>query len=313
MQTIPPARQPGKREFASSPLLEAALQYAGRGWRVFPLHTPTSNGCSCRYSKCGSVGKHPRTAHGLNDASTDVETIRGWWEKWPDANIAIATGPESGVFALDVDGEDGQASLKLLEAKDQLPKTLRVLTGRQGQSGERTGFHLYFNCPAGTNLNNRAGLLGKGLDIRAAGAYIVAPPSLHSSGLHYEWDGEEYKISEPPPWLIARGSRANDNAVSTLETRFLYKGERGDRLYRIAAKWRYSYDKFLALIRHLECQRPGSLILLPVVRIGKLIGCDSTLVGRHRKRAIAEGIIQEVEKYIPHEKATRFKVIAANP
>jgi hypothetical protein len=310
----------------------------------------------------------------LNDASTDVETIRGWWEKWPDANIAIATGPESGVFALDVDGEDGQASLKLLEAKDQLPKTLRVLTGRQGQSGERTGFHLYFNCPAGTNLNNRAGLLGKGLDIRAAGAYIVAPPSLHSSGLHYEWDGEEYKISEPPPWLIARGSRANDNAVSTLETRFLYKGERGDRLYRIAAKWRrdgatrdeietrlralnsrickppleerrikttaisaaklpvggpdpldsawanakaenhwYSYDKFLALIRHLECQRPGSLILLPVVRIGKLIGCDSTLVGRHRKRAIAEGIIQEVEKYIPHEKATRFKVIAANP
>jgi hypothetical protein len=75
----------------------------------------------------------------------------------------------------------------------------------------------------------------------------------------------------------------------------------------------YTYDRLLAVIRYLESQRPGCSILLPVERIGKLMGCDRTLIGRHRKRAIAEGFIQEVEKYIPHQKATRFKVLRLPP
>jgi serine/threonine protein kinase HipA of HipAB toxin-antitoxin module len=65
----------------------------------------------------------------------------------------------------------------------------------------------------------------------------------------------------------------------------------------------------LAVIRHLESQRPGCPILLPVERIGELMGCDRTLIGRLRKRAIAEGYIQEIERYIAHQKATRFKVL----
>jgi hypothetical protein len=81
---------------------------------------------------------------------------------------------------------------------------------------------------------------------------------------------------------------------------------------KVEGHW-YAYDKLLAVIRHLESQRPGCPILLPVERIGKLIGCDPRLVGRHRKRAIAQGVIQEVEKYIPHQKATRFKVLPPHP
>lgn len=60
---------------------------------MLPLHTPAGDGsCSCRKPDCGSPGKHPRTAGGLKDASTDPEAIRRWWRMWPDANIGIVTG-----------------------------------------------------------------------------------------------------------------------------------------------------------------------------------------------------------------------------
>lgn len=255
-----------------------------------------------------------------------------------------------------------------------MPATLRSNTGRTGAHGERAGFHLYFTSPAGVNLRSSAGRLGKGLDIKAAGGYVVAPPSLHASGLRYEWVDEANTIAGAPAWLIATAAEADSGSTPILGTRFLYEGERDVRLFRLAAKWRregatkddlasrlgafnrrlckdplkdsqvlkiatsaariavgsldpldaawekakveghwYAYDNLLALIRHLESQRPGCSILLPVVRIGKLIGCDRTLVGRHRKRAIAEGYIQEVEKYIAHEKATRFRVLSLPP
>ncbi len=64
---------------------------------------------------------------------------------------------------------------------------------------------MYFTCPA--DLRNRAGRLGKGLDIRAAGGYVVAPPSLHASGLRYEWDFNQSAIAELPAWLIAKASK----------------------------------------------------------------------------------------------------------
>jgi hypothetical protein len=371
MPTIPPALHPGKSDPALNPLLYAALDYAGRGWRVFPIHSPTVDKCSCGKPDCKKVGKHPRTAHGLTDASTDATIIRDWWERWPAANVGIATGPESGVFVLDVDGEDGQASLKGLEALGHLPQTLRAHTGRTGQDGQRTGFHLYFNYPAGANLRNSAGALGQGLDIRAAGGYVVAPPSLHASGLRYEWAQDDAVIAEAPALLIAKASKLAD-APTTQQTGFLYEGQRNDVLFRLACSWRRhgatqdqlerqllaenvrrcrppverdeilklaanvasryspggpdpleeawakaeadgpyycSWDKFLALLRNLHNSRPGLPILLPVVRIGKLIGCDRTLVGRHRRRAISLGLIREVKAYIPHETATLFMVL----
>ncbi len=194
MQTVASTRETDKREATGIPTLQEALRYAERGWLVLPLHNPTMDGCSCRKSDCQSAGKHPRTATGLKEASTDVATIRGWWAQWPEANVGIATGPESGLWVLDIDGEEGQASLRALEASHWLPVTLRALTGRTGATGERTGAHLYFTHPDGANLRNSAGLLGKGLDIRAAGGYVVAPPSLHASGLRYEWDGEAIQM-----------------------------------------------------------------------------------------------------------------------
>jgi Bifunctional DNA primase/polymerase, N-terminal/AAA domain/Primase C terminal 1 (PriCT-1) len=161
-------------------LSNAALEYAGRGWVVFPLHSPTARGCSCGRAECESPGKHPRTAHGLKDASRDSATIREWWRRWPDANIGIATGPESGILVLDVDGKQGEESLiQLKRSGCQLPDTFTVKTGGGGQ-------HAYYRWPGGVDVRNSQSKIALGLDIRGQGGYVVAPPSLHASGARYE-------------------------------------------------------------------------------------------------------------------------------
>jgi hypothetical protein len=87
-------------------LRDAALAYARRGWPVIPLHhlaAKAGAGCSCPWPDCGSAGKHPRTVHGLKDASTDPDQIRRWWTRWPKANIGVVTGKASGFIVLDID------------------------------------------------------------------------------------------------------------------------------------------------------------------------------------------------------------------
>jgi len=78
-------------------LLTAALRYAALGLSVVPVHSIKGDGwCSCRDGKsCTSPGKHPRTPHGIRDATCDPTEIERFWSKWPDANIGIATRPVS--------------------------------------------------------------------------------------------------------------------------------------------------------------------------------------------------------------------------
>src|SRR5262245_44815036 len=92
--------RPQDQDQQAARLLAAALAYASRGWRVIPLHHVVNGKCSCSKADCGSPGKHPRTQHGVKDGTTDASTIRGWWQTWPSANVAICTGPESGLWVL---------------------------------------------------------------------------------------------------------------------------------------------------------------------------------------------------------------------
>ena len=164
-------------------MVEYALQYAGRGWAVFPIHSiagssPSSGQrcCTCGRTGCSSPGKHPLTARGFKSAITDPAKIERFWGKWPWANIGIATGaPSGGLVVLDVDGAEGFAELKALIAqKSPLPMTLRARTGN--------GLHVYFHCPTPLPSSARGHL-----HVRGDGGYVVAPPSLHHSGRRYEW------------------------------------------------------------------------------------------------------------------------------
>src|SRR5262249_55167437 len=183
-------------------LLDAALTYARRGWPVFPCHTPRADGtCSCRRDCGRDIGKHPRTFHGLKDASTDPVTIRRWWKMWPGANVAIVTGAVSGLAVLDVDqAKGGYESLDALEeAHTPLPETVQSLTGGGGMHG-------VFAHP-GVHVSNSVATLGPGLAIRGDGGYIIAPPSVHASGTLYAWevqhDPDDTPLAPMPAWLLA--------------------------------------------------------------------------------------------------------------
>ncbi len=161
-------------------MLRAALAYARRGVPVFP---------------CEPGGKRPLTTSGFWDASTDPARIEGWWRERPDANVGVPTGRRSGLLVLDVDPrEGGDATLKALERTDgPAPRTSRARTGGGG-------LHLYFRYPAEPAVKNSAGFLGRGLDVRGEGGYVVAPPSRTTGA--YEW------MDRSPPaqaaWLLAR-------------------------------------------------------------------------------------------------------------
>jgi hypothetical protein len=174
-----------------------ALSYAARGWAVLPVHTPLAQGgCSCGQDCGSSAGKHPRTRHGLKEASRNPDRIWNWWRRWPEANVGIRTGRESGLVVLDVDvRHDGEASLETLEATyNRLPQTLTASSGGGGR-------HLYFRHPGG-HIPNNAQLGGlPGLDVRADGGYIVAPPSLHQSGQRYRWEEPTHPLEALPDWL----------------------------------------------------------------------------------------------------------------
>lgn len=180
-------------------IAQSALEYASRGWPVFPLHAPMGEGCSCGDPGCEHIGKHPRTKHGFLDGTTDETIIRQWWTQWPDANVGIATGGVSGLVGIDIDprhgGEESVAGLE--RQHGSLPGTVQSLTGGGGR-------HLFFAHPGG-HVKSRT--LVPGIDVKADGGYIVTPPSVHASGRQYEWEVSSHPDDTPvaplPDWLRA--------------------------------------------------------------------------------------------------------------
>jgi Bifunctional DNA primase/polymerase, N-terminal len=163
-------------------LHDAALEYQKRRLPIFPLQPR---------------GKEPACARGCLDATTDIDRVRGWWGQVKELNIGLATGARSGLFVVDVDAEDGRQSLTQLEEKhDKLPATVSVVTGRDGR-----GEHLYFKLN-GHSVRNSPGLIGRGLDVRGDGGYVLLPPSIHPSGRVYAWNidsADDFAVA--PDWL----------------------------------------------------------------------------------------------------------------
>jgi len=145
-------------------LARAATWYAKHGWTIFPLRPKT---------------KEPFGGQGVYCASSDSDTVSGWWKRYPLANIGLHCGG-SNFLALDLDeykdtfGGDG-----FLGRDDE--ETVTNLTGGGGT-------HLLYALPEGTRYGNAKGNLPPGIDIRGWGGYIVLPPSVHPSGKPYQWE-----------------------------------------------------------------------------------------------------------------------------
>lgn len=234
--------------------LRAALGYAKRGWHVIPLHSPVGGGCSCKNADCTSVGKHPRTRHGVNDATTDEIQIREWFARWPDANIGVVTGAESALVVLDVDnknGRNGSENLAKLAAEcGGLPDTLTAITG--------TGKHLFFDHP-GVSVKNGVSGIADGVDVRAERGYVVVEPSLHANGNRYVFEDIKQPITELPTWLLDRMTGMVKAAVHNgpqpnafTEAPVILEGSRNDTLYRLGCSLRGQHamesDQILAIL-----------------------------------------------------------------
>lgn len=156
----------------ASKFLEAALQYIELGMAVVIL---------------GKESKQPVTVHtpnGLDDATRDVDTARGWWELTPKCNVAMSCGgPSGGVIVVDIDrknGEDGYATMREWEKEHgDLPETATCCT-------PTGGYHLYYRADRfiAPSVNKELGV-----DIRGDGSMAVLPPSIHpDTKTEYAWE-----------------------------------------------------------------------------------------------------------------------------
>ncbi len=163
-------------------IIDAALAYAARGWYIFP---------------CRPGMKVPLTNHGVKDATTDPDTIRAWWTQWPDANIALACGPASGIYVVDVDldPEKGVNGWESLREFQDLPETIQ-------QNSPRGGAHFLFKS---NNPPRNKNSFRPGIDIRSTGYYIMLSPSIHPNGKVYEWERDhapgEIEPAEFPDYM----------------------------------------------------------------------------------------------------------------
>lgn len=212
--------------------LEYALSYANQGYAVFPLRPN---------------GKDPLTDHGFKDATKELEPIRQWWTKWPEANVGVVTGRASGIVVLDIDrkhGVDGAVSAAELE----LPKTLTIRT----PSG---GFHLFFKAPQGVIVPRRIGVK-PGLDILGEGGYVVAAGSF-VNGAAYEVV-RNHPICECPESIINLAGKASVTTEQPKDTRKIGSGQRNNYLTSIGGKLRrigFSGDEMVAALLAINTSR----------------------------------------------------------
>jgi Bifunctional DNA primase/polymerase, N-terminal len=205
-----------------SRLLAAALAYAAAGWPVFP---------------CKPDAKTPATKHGCKDATTSPATIRTWWQQ-TTYNVAIATGtPGPDVLDVDVHATgSGWAAYHRLKTSGMISGALRMVRTRSG------GLHVYF---AGTTQRNGS-LPGAHLDFRAAGGYVLAPPSIVEGAPYellfsrddqhqaFDWDAAVELLVPTEPRRQGRGGCGTAGLVAFVSR--LDVGERNRGLFWAACR-----------------------------------------------------------------------------
>lgn len=182
--------------------------YADLHWPAGPLYAPDENGvCDC-YRKINGygpddpkhpIGKHPRLNDWATKATCERSAIRNIWGKmFRGANVGILTGMHTGLAVLDVDPRHGggETPAALVKRHGPLPRTPTALTGGGG-------LHYFFKHTGGRIKSRR---IAQGLDMKADGAFVVGPPSLHVSGKSHLWHPNFHPSDTPlapmPLWLL---------------------------------------------------------------------------------------------------------------
>ena len=203
-----------------------ALEYLRRGWAIMPI-------------RAGTKMPHVKWAPYVSKRPTEKE-VSQWWDRWPNAGIALICGKVSGVVVVDVDPLKGGI----------VPDEATDLMSRTGGAG----FHLFYACPKNVDVPNSVDLR-PGVDIRGHGGYVILPPSVHKSANVYWWLSE----GEPgpcPQWVIdgnkaAKASQGGDTWLSAFLAGKSEDGTRNDDIARFTgylAKKRIPEDIALQVV-----------------------------------------------------------------
>ena len=172
----------------------AALGYMRRGWPVFVLgrsKRPVANCPACRTAGPGHdpAGCECLTCHGFHAATLDPARLASMLAAVPRGLLAIRTGTAAGLAVVDIDPRNG----------GQVDRALMTPTAAGATGGG--GWHLYYRHPGGPLLPALPGRAG--VDVKADGGYVVAPPSVHpGTGQAYRW-ARDRPVTEMPPALAA--------------------------------------------------------------------------------------------------------------
>lgn len=188
-------------------LRDAALEYAGWGWRVAPAHyahwpgrhrrtrrRPEGNhpgippvGCSCAKRGCTTPGGHPVGQDWAVRASAARAAVLGWWGHVRPWNIALVTGEQFDVWT--VPAAVARAALRSIEAGDH--PLGPVAYGPRGWQ--------FFSAPVGG-----AGAYGwdlpPGMSYSGRDRYVLAAPS--DGAARVRWYRGPFGGGTPrmPPW-----------------------------------------------------------------------------------------------------------------
>ncbi len=177
-------------------VLEAALAYKKLGFSIIPLK---------------EKGKTPliKSWRPFQKKPASEEQIHKWWNAHPRANIGIICGKVSGLVVLDADSKKARSFIK----KNGFKRTPVSATAK--------GRHIYFKHP-GERVRNKVGS-ELGLDIRADGGYVVAPPSIHPNGKEYKWLLSPWNqcLADLPSWVK---ELSNDKSTAKLKEHNNRKG-----------------------------------------------------------------------------------------
>lgn len=202
-------------------LTKQALEYRNLGLSIIPLGKIKLD------DKGNKIIQYPIywTPYTKNKATE--EEIINWFEVKNYPNIGIITGKISQLFVLDVDSYKQEFDKKLFQSF-KIPPTPVQKTARGGNQ-------YFFKYDGGAR--NAVGIFkeGSGIDIRANGGMVIAPPTVTSYG-KYEW------IVSPFEELFAPLPQELEKLFGTKKKKELHEqislsvGSRDDSIASIAGK-----------------------------------------------------------------------------
>lgn len=266
---------------------QAALEYAGYGWKIVLLHPKA---------------KRPRGEGWQHSATSDEEKLAEMFDELPDANIGLLLGPPetaSGIIDVEFDSDEGRETAEKLLPECYTP------TYKSARSVHR----LFRWSPLLPNIQKDT---VKGVEIRIGNdnkaTQSVLPPSKHPTGADYQWlpglSPGEVEVAEVPEsilTLLANYTAADEKIdgprpkARDILDEVIEDGFRNDKLYRWAfertGRMRVVDDPqeqadlftIVDAINQTRCRNP-----LPKSEVRTIVG--SAIEGRRKERKKADAL-----------------------